>query len=281
MFGRKSSAPVHGDSGKERRERRRHEHKRPTVSSRESRKHEKAADLRFTSDDELVSVHDVAKRGKGGKYQWRRHDVLDGWVKRNIVSPTGVREGALILVGPRLSGKTSWARKWGAHVYLSMMHCSKAMQSSEDGYVVCDDMRKEYQYAKEVLLGQSVLTVLMDDGKPGRMEWGRPCIWTCDRWDDPRRWSRSMAEFVDETCTVFDMYEQMWPLMHDGPELCVGGGTKADTGEQGRTSVVMEEKESADEASVDEEEEHGGEVAEAVEGPRLSFFQSNKEEGKE
>ena len=156
----------------------------------------------------------------GGKLPWRKHKGIDCWIGENtMVRSKGERPGgALVIVGPRFAGKTTWARHFGKHVYLSALHCPTAMDVSHDGYVVCDDMTKEYPYAKQVLSCQSVVTMSGDDGKTVQIRWGRPCIWTCDQWDDPRKWSGEMAAFVAQVCTVLDMNECGWSSMYEEPK---------------------------------------------------------------
>ena len=151
---------------------------------------------------------------------WRSHPVLEAWVTRNLVGrKAGERPGgALLLVGPRSSGKTSWARQFGDHSYLIGYHCSAAMKDAEPGYVVCDDLRKDYAYVKEMMSSQMVITIHGDDGSPRQLPWGRPCVWTCDPDDDPRKWGPEVASFVSEVCTVFDMKKQGWATMYVSDE---------------------------------------------------------------
>lgn len=150
---------------------------------------------------------------------WRCHKGIDGWVQRNIkMRRAGMRlEGALILIGPPFAGKTTWARRFGKHVYMSSMHCPRAVEEAkhETGYVVCDDMDKGYPYAKQVLSNQLTLTMVDDHGKTVQVPWDRPCIWICNRSDDPRKWSEDWKEFISEVCTVFDMYEREWEYLYE------------------------------------------------------------------
>lgn len=154
---------------------------------------------------------------EGGKLPWRKHEGIDRWLEENgMVRSRGERPGgALIIVGPRFAGKTTWARQFGQHVYLSALHCPVAMDVSHDGYVVCDDMTKEYPYAKQVLSCQPVVTMSGEEGRMVQIRWGRPCIWTCDQWDDPRKWGKEMAAFVAQVCTVLDMNECGWSSMYE------------------------------------------------------------------
>ena len=155
--------------------------------------------------------------GRNTLLPWRKHKGVDEWVEENVLEHCkGKRPGgALILVGPRYAGKTAWARQFGKHIYMAAMHCATAVEAPHDGYVVCDDMTKDYPYAKQMLSSQPVVTMSRDDGKVVQTAWGRPCIWVCDKWDDPRRWSAEMAEFIGEACTVFDMYDCGWSYMYE------------------------------------------------------------------
>ena len=162
---------------------------------------------------------EVEKRVRFTALPWCRHEGIDGWVERNIKTRrAGMRlEGALILIGPSFAGKTTWARRFGRHVYMSSMHCPRAVEEAkhETGYVVCDNMCKGYPYAKQVLSNQLTLTMVDDNGKTVEVPWDRSCIWICDEWDDPRKWSNDWKEFISKVCTVFDMYECEWEYLYE------------------------------------------------------------------
>lgn len=137
--------------------------------------------------------------------------VVDEWVERNLRSrKKGQRpDGALIVVGLPGSGKTTWARSFGEHVYMPCMFSSKDFQSSGGEYIVCDNIREDEVYAKvyanQVLGCQPVVAVRNEQGGVEYIEWGKPCIWICQPWDDPRRWNAGMAEFIKCSCTVFEV----------------------------------------------------------------------------
>ena len=180
---------------------------------------------------------------------WRKQAEVEGWVKRNLNCGLGrlSGEGALIIVGPRLSGKTTWARRFGEHIYMGSLHCPTAMEVDHHGYIVCDDMTKEYPYAKQMLSCQPVLTVVGDDGRANQKSWGRPCIWVCDEWDDPRKWGAEMAAFISQVCTVFDMRAEGWGKMY---EMEVADSEAE--GEQVSPGGEMEEEEDEDEEEVED-----------------------------
>lgn len=156
-------------------------------------------------------------RDASAQLEWRVDSVLERWLEDNLLNrdPSRRPGGALLLVGPRRSGKTTWARQFGSHLHVTGFHCPEVIWSDSDGYVVCDDVRSDYLYAKEVLSGQMVVTMHGANGSPTQFTWGRPCIWTCDEWDDPRKWSLAMEAFVKAECTVFDMHERGWSAMYE------------------------------------------------------------------
>lgn len=198
----------------------------------EKKKH-RSGEHRRSSRDEVRKEHRrvgprayegeaaVEEQSGGSLMPWRRHPIIDGWVERNIrPHRRGQRdEGALVLVGPSFAGKTWWARSFGEHVCMSSIHSSTLMDATHGGYAVFNDMSDDYRYAKQILSRQATVTVGLDEGSVGRLAWGRACIWTCSRSDDPRGWSSEMAEFVEETCTVFDMQQHGWDTMHAMPEI--------------------------------------------------------------
>ena len=182
-----------------------------------------SADKPVRRAERKVAVAKQAHKDRGCKtlLPWRKHKGVDEWVEENVLEHSRGRRpgGALIVIGPRFAGKTAWARQFGKHVYMTAMHCPTAVETAaHDGYVVCDNMTQDYPYAKQVLSSQPLVTMTRDDGKVVQTTWGRPCIWVCDRWDDPRSWSVEMAEFIAEACTVFNMYECGWSYMYEEDE---------------------------------------------------------------
>lgn len=100
-------------------------------------------------------------------------------------------------------------------MYTSTKCGEEVTEVVHDGYAVCDDMIQDRWYAKQLLSCQGVLTVSSAEGRVRQVEWGLPCIWTCDEWHDPRTWSPDMEGFVVECCTVFDMFEHGWKTVYE------------------------------------------------------------------
>ena len=196
------------DSGKESGRRERGEHRKCHVEPEEES---------MDADEPVLEwAAQVPESAEPADLPWRSDPILEGWVKRNLSGSCGRRhsEGALVVVGPRLGGKRTWAKKFGPHVELVSLYSSAAVDAGEDGYVVCQHMGREFPYAKQLLGCQPVVAMAGEDGRVRQRQWGRPCIWICDEWDDPRRWSPEMAGFVKQTCTVFDMKEHGWRKMY-------------------------------------------------------------------
>lgn len=100
-----------------------------------------------------------------------------------------VRPKSLVLFGPTRTGKTTWARSLGSHVYfMGMMSGEVAIRDMPDAeYAIFDDMRggiKFFQSWKEWFGAQMVVTVKKLYRDPVQITWGKPCIWIANR--DPR-----------------------------------------------------------------------------------------------
>ena len=193
-------------------------------------------------------VASVGTRERGGNLPWRKHAIVENWLKENLGGvPRSGAGRALVVVGPRLAGKTTWARSLGEHVYMVGLHSGAAADVCNEGHVVCDDLTKDYPYAKQVLTCQPVVCMARDDGMIVQKKWGKPCIWLCDQWDDPRLWSPEMAGFVSQACTVFDMNEHGWKTMYveqgDVDKEAVDGPALFRSSEADKEKEEKEEKE--------------------------------------
>lgn len=114
----------------------------------------------------------------------------------------------MVIYGPSLVGKTTWARSLGNHVYfMGVMSGEVALRDMPDAeYAIFDDMRGGIDFFpswKEWLGGQAVVSVKKLYRDPVQMEWGKPSIWLSNI--DPRvqlkstddvAWLEANAEFV-------------------------------------------------------------------------------------
>ncbi len=258
IFGKSAMVDTHRDSG----------HRRGSGQKIASRSQRRDTVIASTVDDKSVEWNEACW------LPWKHHPVLHQWVRENLVGRSGDRrpKGALLLVGPRFSGKTRWAQQFGEYLHCTGVHCPAALDGRRGTYVVCDDVKEGYPYAKEVLSSQMVVTMHRDDGVARQRTWGLPCIWTCDQWDDPRRWGPDMAAFVDEVCTVFEMREHGFDSMFlvEKEERSSGRKSVADGGTLSLPKLVERSAEAAkmDRKQAKEERQERGARKEETEAKR-------------
>ena len=257
IFGRRTNVVAVDYSGDRRAAKRPH-HRTHGKHERQHERHERDREGRREVGKELDAHRSVQPEGvvaewvevvaNPGVGVWRKHPVVENWMKDNLRGVPRLGAGsALVVVGPRLAGKTRWARSLGEHAYVVGLHCAAAVDVCNEGYVVCDDLTKGYPYAKQLLTCQPVVSMARDDGVVVQKKWGKPCIWVCDQWDDPRRWSPEMAGFVSQACTVFDMNEHGWKTFYveddgDADEEAVDTQALSEE-EEGKEEEGEEEKE--------------------------------------
>lgn len=94
-----------------------------------------------------------------------------------------------MLYGDSLTGKTTWARSLGKHIYFEGVFSGKTCLESRDAeYAVFDDIRGGIGFfpAWKAWLGcQAEISVKRMYRDPGPYMWNRPAIWACNR--DPRK----------------------------------------------------------------------------------------------
>lgn len=141
---------------------------------------------------------------------------LDGrgmWLSQSgIGSPhvPGRRMKSLILYGPTRTGKTSWARSLGSHIYVIGLVSGKSCSAASDvDYAVFDDIRggiKFFHAYKEWLGCQPHVTVKELYREPRLMEWGKPSIWLAN--NDPRdEVTRGEVDWLNENCIFVEVRE--------------------------------------------------------------------------
>lgn len=125
----------------------------------------------------------------------------------------GVRVKSLVLWGRSRTGKTTWARSLGSHVYciglVSGTECAKGINAE---YAVFDDIRGGLGFFhgyKEWLGAQPHVPIKELYREPRYMRWNKPSIWICNK--DPRleayppnatpdwEWMEDNVDFIEVT----------------------------------------------------------------------------------
>lgn len=128
------------------------------------------------------------------------------------------RAKSLVLFGGTRTGKTTWARSLGPHIYciglVSGAECAKGVDAE---YAVFDDMRGGFEYFpayKEWLGAQPHVSVKVLYREPYAMPWLKPTIWICNL--DPRTeaykagkspdfvWMEENCDFIEVTDSLIE-----------------------------------------------------------------------------
>ncbi|KAN0085235.1 hypothetical protein V8E54_001702 [Elaphomyces granulatus] len=68
------------------------------------------------------------------------YPILTEWIKSSLLSTTAGRRKSLVIWGPSLTGKTTWARSQGQHAYFPGLFMLEGFSPSNCEYAVFDDM---------------------------------------------------------------------------------------------------------------------------------------------
>lgn len=119
----------------------------------------------------------------------------------------------MVLYGPTRTGKTTWARSLGTHIYtVGLISGEELMKAPEVEYAVFDDMRggiKFFPAYKEWFGAQEYVTVKQLYRDPKLVKWGKPCIWLSNT--DPRlemqpdevSWFEGNCDFIEVGAPIF------------------------------------------------------------------------------
>ena len=109
---------------------------------------------------------------------------------------------SLVIYGPPLTGKTTWAQSLGNHVYMKKTFNAKEASLCESkDYCVIDDISggiKFFPHWKDWFGGQPYVQIRLLYRDEILLRWGKPTIWLNNR--DPRDQLRDMVgrDYSDE-----------------------------------------------------------------------------------
>lgn len=108
-----------------------------------------------------------------------------------------------MLWGPSRTGKTTWARSLGSHIYYgSLFSGGEALaRHDEADYAVFDDMRgglKFFPAYKDWLGAQAYPTVKALYKEPRTIKWGKPSVWISN--SDPREAEGADVDWLNANC---------------------------------------------------------------------------------
>nr|UTM74950.1 replication-associated protein [Tick-associated circular DNA virus] len=141
-------------------------------------------------------------------------DGRDDWLLEVGIGAerSGARVRSLVLFGPSKTGKTTWARSLGEHIYvLGLVGGKECSRAPDVDYAVFDDIRggiKFFPAFKEWLGGQASVTVKELYREPRLLPWGKPCIWCANK--DPRLEMDPVdQEWMNANCLFVEITEEV------------------------------------------------------------------------
>lgn len=175
----------------------------------------KAAIVHFSSiskycDWKFAYHPPVYESPAGARFASGASDLRDDWVRQaNLGSGgSGKRVKSLVLYGPSQTGKTTWARSLGKHVYVLGLVSGKICSEAPDvEYAVFDDIRggiKFFPAYKEWLGCQAVVTVKELYKEPRQLPWGKPTIW-CSNVDPRLEMLQVDIDWMEENVTFIEI----------------------------------------------------------------------------
>jgi len=140
-------------------------------------------------------------------------DGRGDWVRQSGVGGERVgRVKSLVLFGPSQTGKTSWARSLGSHIYhVGLLSGSESMKAPDVEYAVFDDIRggiKFFPSFKEWLGCQPHVCVKELYREPKVIEWGKPSIW-CSNADPRIEMLQVDIDWMEANCTFIEITDKV------------------------------------------------------------------------
>lgn len=141
-------------------------------------------------------------------------DGRDDWVRQAGIGSDrhGGRVKSLVLYGRSLTGKTTWARSLGKHIYVLGLVSGKICSTAPDvDYAVFDDIRggiKFFHAYKEWLGCQAYVTVKELYREPRQLPWGKPSIW-CSNTDPRNEMLQSEVDWMDQNVIFIEVEESL------------------------------------------------------------------------
>jgi len=148
----------------------------------------------------------------GAHFIGAESDGRDRWLEQSGIGSgeTRGRVKSLVLYGPSRTGKTSWARSLGKHIYcVGLVSGNECLKAPDVEYAVFDDIRggiKFFHSFKEWLGAQPHVSVKVLYREPKLVEWGKPSIW-CSNADPRNDMLMVDIEWMEDNCTFIEITE--------------------------------------------------------------------------
>jgi hypothetical protein len=145
--------------------------------------------------------------------EFRVPKLLDLWMDKYVVRRDWKgRPKSLVIVGDPLVGKSAFAESVGNPIVMNSGWCMKNIFEGATHIVVSDVKPMSFGYAgqwhwRDVLGGQDRFNARDFQQEMRTIEWGLPCIWTCNFDSDPRK-DRAVADYIRHVSYVVEIRDR-------------------------------------------------------------------------
>ena len=163
------------------------------------------------SRKQAVETVGVKKEQPPGKF--RVPKLLKWWMDKYVIRREWEgRPMSLVIVGDPKTGKSAWAESEGNPIVMNSGWCMKSIFAGATHIVVSDVRPAAFGYAgkshwRDVLGGQERFNCRDFQQETRTVEWGLPCIWTCNFDNDPRK-DLAVAEYLRSVSYVFSVRDR-------------------------------------------------------------------------
>ena len=147
------------------------------------------------------------------KGRFRVPSIMRLWMEKYVIRREWEgRPRSLVIVGDPMVGKSAYAESEGNPIVMNSGWCMKSIFPGATHLVVNDVKPAMFGYAgkshwRDVLGGQERFNCRDFQQETRTVEWGLPCIWTCNFDNDPRK-DRAVAEYMRKVSIVFEVRDR-------------------------------------------------------------------------
>ena len=145
--------------------------------------------------------------------KFRALKLMDMWMDRYVVRREWEgRPKSLVIVGDPMVGKSAYAESEGNPIVMNSGWCLKSIFSGATHVVVSNVKPAAFGYGgkshwRDVLGGQERFNCRDFQQETRTVEWGLPCIWTCNFDNDPRK-DKEVADYIRRVAYVVEVRDR-------------------------------------------------------------------------
>jgi len=138
--------------------------------------------------------------------------IAELWMDRYVINKKWKgRPKSLVIIGDPLVGKSAWAESEGNPIVMNSAWCMKSIFPGATHLVVSNVKPLAFGYTgqshwHDVLGGQERFNCRDFQQETRTVEWGLPCIWTCNFDNDPRK-DKAVADYIRKVSYVVEIRE--------------------------------------------------------------------------